>query len=112
MLLGLSSLPFPQLCGDCVQRSVYAIALGAFLSCRRGTFTINAGVSPVSASILSKAIPVPIAASRKLALPIFSSMRPAPNSATLLRIPTMLFFRALILSGARRSTAGTVSLVT
>jgi hypothetical protein len=45
-----------------------------------------------SASNLSTAIPVPIAASRKLALPIFSSMRLAPNSATLGRIPMMLFF--------------------
>jgi hypothetical protein len=63
-------------------------------------------------SILSTAIPVPIAASRKLALPIVASMRPAPSSATLLRMPTMLFFRALISVASRRSTARTVSLVT
>jgi hypothetical protein len=43
---------------------------------------------------------------------IVSSMRLAPNSATLPRIPTMLFFRSLICTASRRSTARTVSLVT
>ena len=37
------------------------------------------------------AIPVPIAASRKLALPIFSSMLLAPNSATLENILSCSF---------------------
>jgi hypothetical protein len=47
-------------------------------------------------------MPVPIAASRRLALPIVSSIRLAPNSATLERIPMMLFFRALISAASRR----------
>jgi hypothetical protein len=56
---------------------------------------------------LSTATPVPIVASRKLALPIVSSMRLAPNSATLPKIPMMLFFRSLISAASRRSTART-----
>ena len=36
-------------------------------------------------------------------LPIVSSMRVAPHSATSLRIPTMLFFRALISAASRPS---------
>src|SRR5262245_29589039 len=64
-------------------------------------FTLRPGDWPVSAWTLSTATPVPIVASRKLALPIVSSMRAAPNSATLLRIPTMLFFRALISAASR-----------
>jgi len=74
--------------------------------------TATTGACPVSASILSTAMPVPIAASRRVAEPIVSSMRLAPNSATLPRIAMMLFFRSLISTASRLSTARTVSLVT
>ena len=43
-------------------------------------------------SILSTATPVPIAASRRLALPIFSDIRSAPTVATSARMETRCFF--------------------
>ena len=58
------------------RRSASSSGVGSTTAIRSG------GVWPVNASILSTAIPVPITASRNLALPIVSSMRSAPSSAT------------------------------
>ena len=95
-----------------IQPCMACPAFRLLFRCRQNHLHSNCWGLTCCASILSTAIPVPIAASRKLALSIVSSMRLAPNSATLLRIPTILFFRALISSDSRRSTARTVSLVT
>ena len=45
--------------------------------------------------------PVPIAASRRLALPIFSDMRSAPTVATSARRETRCFFRSAMLFASR-----------
>ena len=101
-----------QTSGYLIQPCMACPAFRLLFRCRQNHLHSNCWGLTCCASILSTAIPVPIAASRKLALPIVSSMRLARNSATLLRIPTILFFRALISADSRRSTARTVSLVT